>query len=144
MTTAEVNAASVFADARRMQRSSLDLMAAGSVRDASEMAWMAVTSATNALVLTRTGEAPADLKDSSRKLRELGITDLSLRALATRNSMFRVVLHDECFLSGMCDPIESVVSLIRETAEYIRDAERLAEIALSRQEGNDSSPSRKV
>ena len=126
MATAEANAASVFADARRMQRSSLDLMAAGSVRDAAEMAWMAVTSATNGLVLARTGRVPADIRDSSRKLRELGIADLSLRALATRNSTFRVVLHDECFLSGMCDPIESVVSLIRETAEYIRDAERLA------------------
>lgn len=126
MATAEVNAASIFADARRMQSSSLDLMAAGSVRDASEMAWMAVTSATNALVLTRTGEAPADSRDSSRKLRELGVADPSLRALATRNSTFLIVLHHDCFLSGTCDPIESVVSLIRETADYIQDTERLA------------------
>ena len=127
MATAEANASSVFADARRMQRSSLDLMAAGSVRDASEMAWMAVTSATNGLVVARTGDVPADSQDSSRKLRGLGIADLSLRALAARNSTFRVFLHDDCFLSGMCDPIESVVSLIRETADYIRDAERLVE-----------------
>ncbi len=127
MATAEANAAGVFADARRMQRSSLDLMAAGSVRDAAEMAWMAVTSATNALVLSRTGEAPADWQASSRRLRELGLADSSVRALATRSSTFRVVLHDECFVLGTCDPIESVVSLIRETAEYIRDAEGLAE-----------------
>ena len=34
-------------------------------------------------------------------------------------------LHGDCFIEGHCDPEEFVVRLIRDTAGYTRDAERL-------------------
>ena len=35
-------------------------------------------------------------------------------------------LHGECFYSGDCEPLDNTELLIRETAQYIADAERLA------------------
>ena len=36
-------------------------------------------------------------------------------------------LHGHCFYMGLCDPIEETERRIRETADYIEDAQRLAE-----------------
>ena len=36
-------------------------------------------------------------------------------------------LHGHCFYMGLCDPLEETERRIRETADYIDDAERLAE-----------------
>ena len=38
-------------------------------------------------------------------------------------------LHGGCFYNGLCDPIEDTERRIRETADYIGDAERMAGIA---------------
>ena len=35
--------------------------------------------------------------------------------------------HGECFYNGLCDPLEDTERRIRRTADYIDDAERLAE-----------------
>ena len=36
-------------------------------------------------------------------------------------------LHGHCFYMVLCDPIEETERRIRETADYIEDAQRLAE-----------------
>ena len=36
-------------------------------------------------------------------------------------------LHGECFYNGLCDPLEDTERRIREKADYIEDAQRLAE-----------------
>ena len=36
-------------------------------------------------------------------------------------------LHGHCFYMGLCDPLEETERRIRETGDYIGDAERLAE-----------------
>ena len=36
------------------------------------------------------------------------------------------VLHGDCFYTGLCEPIEDTERLIRETADYIEQARRLA------------------
>lgn len=127
MATAEANAASVFADARRMHESALERMAAGDIRDAAEKAWCATLRATDALILTRTGELPPISPVTTRELRRMAMTDAIVEDLLNRYRARQSGLHGECFYAGLCEPIEDTERLIRETADYVRDAERLAE-----------------
>ena len=36
------------------------------------------------------------------------------------------MLHGDCFYQGMCEPMEDIAELIRDTLDYIQDAEALA------------------
>ena len=126
MTTVEADAARIFSDARHMRDAALAQMAAGDIRDAAEKAWCATLRATEALVLVRTGEGPSTSTAAGRRLRALSMSDQSLWDLRTRYLDRQSVLHGECFYHDYCDP-EETGRLIRETADYIRDAERLAQ-----------------
>ena len=126
MTTAEVNPASIFADAHSMDAAALDRLAAGDVRDAAEKAWCATLRATEALILARTGQQPGYSTTASRTLRSISRTDPTLRDLRIRYFDRQAALHGECFYHGFCDPIDTEL-LIRETADYIRDAQHLAD-----------------
>ena len=37
-------------------------------------------------------------------------------------------LHGECFYNGLCDPIEDTERRVRETSDYIEDAEGLSAV----------------
>ncbi len=126
MTTAEVNSASIFADARRMHTAALERLAAGDTRDAAEKAWCATLRATEGLVLARTSQQPQTSTAAGRRLRAIAETDLALRDLRLRYLDRQAVLHGECFYHDYCEPVETE-RLIRETADYIQGAERLAE-----------------
>jgi hypothetical protein len=126
MTTVEAEAARIFSDARHMRDAALAQMAAGDVRDAAEKAWCATLRATEALVLIRTGEGPSTSTAAGRRLRALSMSDQSLWDLRDRYLVRQAILHGECFYHDYCDP-EETGRLIRETADYIRDAERLAQ-----------------
>ena len=126
MTTAQATPASVFTDARRMHESSLERMAAGGIRDAAEKAWCAAKRATDALVVARTGELPPKSPDTTRALWRMSAADPSVRNLQSRYFEWQGALHGDCFYTGQCEPIEDTERLIRATADYIRDVERLA------------------
>ncbi len=126
MTTVETDAAGVFADAHRMYAAALDRMAAGDIRDAAEKAWCAAKRATDALILARTGSLPPRSPDTSRGLRRLAESDPNTQTLHDRYFARQALLHGECFYTGLCDPIDATERLIRETIDFIRDAERLA------------------
>ena len=126
MTTVDTDAAGVFADAHRMYDSALDRMAAGDIRDAAEKAWCAAKRATDALILARTGSLPPRSPDTSRGLRRLAESDPNTQTLHDRYFARQALLHGECFYTGLCDPIDATERLIRETIDFIRDAERLA------------------
>ena len=126
MTTVEANAARIFADARRMRDAALERMAAGDVRDAAEKAWCATLRATEALVLARTGQEPETSTAAGRRLQVLVAADPKLWDLRTRYFDRQGVLHGECFYHDYYQPVV-IERLIRETADYIRDAERLAQ-----------------
>ncbi len=126
MTTVEANAARIFQDARRMADSALERMAAGDVRDAAEKAWCATVRATEALVLARTGQEPETSTAAGRRLSALTMDDPSLVNLRLRYSDRQRVLHGECFYHEYCQPVVTE-RLISETADYVRDAERLAQ-----------------
>ena len=126
MTTVEADAARIFADARRMRDAALERMAAGDVRDAAEKAWCATLRATEALVLARTGQEPGRSTAASRRLRTLSMSDLSLWDLRLRYADRQEVLHGECFYHDYYDQ-EEIGRLVRETTDYVRDAERLSQ-----------------
>ena len=125
MTT--VTSAVVFEDAERMHVAALDRMAAGDIRDAAEKAWCAAKRATDALVLARTGELPPELRDTTKTLQSMAAADPAFRGLRARYFERQGSLHGNCFYTGWCEPIEDIELLIRETADFIRDARRLAE-----------------
>ena len=128
MTTAAADATRVFADARRMHESALRRMAAGDIRDAAEKAWCAAKRATDALILARTGEEPRRSTDTGAGLRALERVEPDAGSLRARYYERQGALHGECFYIGLCEPVEGIELLIRETADYIEDARRLAEV----------------
>ena len=125
MTTAETEAAAVFADAQDVLNSAFAQISAGDLRDAAEKAWCATVRATEALILVRTGEAPHTSTTAGRRLRALSETDASLGNIRLRYLERQAILHGDCFYHGYCEPSETE-RLIRETAGYIEDARRLA------------------
>ena len=128
MTTAAADATRVFADARQMHESALRRMAAGDIRDAAEQAWCAAKRATDALILARTGEEPRRSTDTGSRLRALERVEPDAGSLRARYYERQGALHGECFYIGLCEPVEGIERLIRETADYIDDARRLAEV----------------
>ena len=125
MTTVEANADRIFADARLMRDAALERLAAGDIRDAAEKAWCATVRATEGLVLARTGQEPGTSTAAGRRLTALSEDDPSLMDLRLRYSDRQRVLHGECFYHDYCQPVVTE-RLIRETSDYVLDAERLA------------------
>ena len=52
--------------------------------------------------------------------------DSGVMTLVDRYYARQSQLHGECFYLGLCEPADATERRIRETAGYIRDAERLA------------------
>ena len=117
--------AAIFQDAHEVHASALRKLAEGDVRDAAEKAWCATKRATDALILARTGEEPPTTSLTSRGLDSLARTDSVVKPLVGRYYSRITQLHGECFYNGICDP-EETERRIRETADYIWDAENLA------------------
>ena len=117
---------SIFADARNLHADALRLLEAGDIRDAAEKAWRATKRATDALIIARTGEAPQFSSDTSRGLVRLAAADSAVNPLIGRYYSRQGHLHGECFYHGICEPAGEVERRIRQTADYITDAMRLA------------------
>ena len=122
------DAARIFADARSMYASALERLAADDIRDASEKAWCAAKRATDALILARTGEEPERSTETGSSLRELARIERAALSLRSRYYERQGVLHGECFYVGLCEPRADIEELIRNTIDYIQDAERLADL----------------
>ena len=123
-TTDRVSA--IFADARAVHADALRLLEAGDIRDAAEKAWCATKRATDALILACTGEEPVISSDRSRGMGRLATDDYAVRPLHKRYHVTLAYLHGTCYSLGVCEPIDEVERRIRQTADYINDAERLA------------------
>ena len=119
----------IFQDARVLQADALEMLALGKIRNAAEKAWGATKRATDALVLSRTGEEPERTPETGAGLNELAFQDQAVRdaRMVARYYTRQGRLHGGCFYNGLCDPIEDTERRIRETSDYIEDAERLAE-----------------
>ena len=123
---AAAQAAGAFVDARVMHGAAMARLEAGDIRDAAEKAWCATKRAADGVIIARTGETPQKSPETTRMLRQLAIQDDDVRQLTYGYYAARDVLHGDCFYSGLCDPLEDTMRLIRETIDYIAEAERLA------------------
>lgn len=118
----------IFADARAMHASALERLSAGDIRDAAEKAWCATKRATEALLLAVNGEIPPTTVGVSGGLRGLSRESDEAKLLQRQFSETARFLHHDCFYNGHCEPVEDTGRLIRETAQYIEDAEALARL----------------
>ena len=116
----------LFADSHAMYDSALERWDAGDIRDAAEKAWCATYRATNALILSRTGEEPEVTRDTARQLDRLARSEEKARILVGRYYSRQVRLHGDCFYLGIVSDEDEIERRIRETIDYITDAESLA------------------
>ena len=114
----------LFDDARQMQVQALERLNEGDIRDAAEKAWCATKRATDALVLSRTGEEPPSTHDTTEALLALARQSGTYETLVGRYFTRISYLHGTCFYSGICGP--DVKRRIIETDQYIGDAQALA------------------
>ena len=124
VTTDKVSA--IFADARTMHSEALRQLAAGDIRDAAEKAWCATKRATDALILSLTGAEPIISSETTKGITLIAAEYSAGESLRKRYFSRQGELHGACFYLGACDPIDEVERRIRETADYINDAENLA------------------
>ena len=129
MTTRTNRIEEIFQDARELQADALEMLAQSRIRNAAEKAWGATKRATDALILARTDEEPELTGETSDGLLHLDADDNEVRRarLLARYFTRQGQLHGRCFYNAHCDPLEQTERRIRETADYIDDAERLAE-----------------
>ena len=126
MTTTTDRISAIFADARGLYADALRLLEAGDIRDAAEKAWCATKRATDGLILARTGETTELSPATTQGLVALAAEDRNIWSLRRRYFSRQSELHGACFYLGACEPLEEVERRIRQTADYISDAERLA------------------
>ena len=126
MTTTTDRISAIFSDARSVHADALCMLEAGDVRDAAEKAWCATKRATDALLLAQTGIEPQISSETSRGLATLATQDQAFRRLRRRYHSRQSTLHGDCFYLGICEPFDDVERRIRQTADYITDAERLS------------------
>ena len=115
----------LFDDSKDMQSASLEHLNAGDIRDAAEKAWCATKRATDALILARTEKEPETTGMTTEGILALARISGAFEALVGRYFTRISYLHGTCFYDGMCGP--DTERRIRETADYIRDAELLAD-----------------
>ena len=116
----------IFADAQAVHADALRLLEAGDARDAAEKAWCATKRATDALILARTGVEPQISSHTTRGIAALAGEDRAAESLRRRYFSRQSELHGACFYLGVCEPAAEVERRIRQTINYISDAERLA------------------
>ena len=116
----------ILADSRAVYTDAMRLLVTGDIRDAAEKAWCATKRATDALIMARTDEEPETSSDTSGGLLVLADGDDAVRPLVGRYYSRQHYLHGRCFYFGNCEPADEVERRIRETADYINDAEALA------------------
>ena len=118
----------IFADARQVHAEAVERLEQGDIRDAAEKAWCATLRATNALILARTGEEPLRTPQTSVQLDRLVRSDRQrFQTLVGRYLSRQTRLHGDCFYLGICEPRDEIERRIRETIQYIQDAEALAD-----------------
>ena len=116
----------IFADARAVHADALRLLSEGDIRDAAEKAWCATKRATDALILARTGVEVEQSPATTSGILRLESEDRAVSSLARRYFSRQGRLHGACFYLGVCEPLDEVERRIRQTANYITDAENLA------------------
>ena len=124
--TSDLKSASdaAFSDAREQYDSAVERLGVGDVRDACGKAWNATRAATRAAALAR-GEDPQNTNQISGWIRTVGRSTPGFEALPGLYAERVRFLYQEACYDGHIDN-EDIPFLIYGTADYIRQAERLA------------------
>jgi hypothetical protein len=117
----------LFADAWLLYEDAIEELQRGKIRNSAEKAWGATKRATDALLLSRNGREPGSTGQTSRGVKALSRQDSATVQLALHYTDRAHTLHGRCFYDNDCEPEDAVRDDIRDTAQYIRDAEVLAE-----------------
>ena len=116
----------LLAEAWGFYEEALELLEQGDLRHAAGRAWDASEKATNALIVERTGREPQYMREISIEVAYLGQESQALAAFRSRFAGQAETLYGDCFIDNHCEPEDYHAEMIRNTAEYIQDAERLA------------------
>lgn len=119
----------LIADAWSLHADAQEMLSQGRLRNAAEKAWGATKRATDAVILERTGREPGTSGITYMGIRGLRHQNPDLESVANRYSQRMQDLHGSVFYDGILDPQEPIVRDIDATADYIRDAERLADVS---------------
>ncbi len=117
----------LFADARDMYQDALEMLDQGRLRNAADKAWVATKRATDALILARTGEEPRTSGQTMRMIRQLRRQDLALETLRQSYGTRQSFLHGACFYDGILEPEDDIIADVRDTIDYIQEAEAMAQ-----------------
>ena len=115
----------ILADAWTLYEDAVEMLGQGRSRNAADKAWGATNRATDALIPERTSEEPERTTQTSSCIRLLRRQGEELGSLHSRCIARVSQLHGDCFYDGHCGPEDYFGELIRDTADYIRDAEKL-------------------
>ena len=118
----------LFADARRLYEDALEMLDQNRLRNAAEKAWGATKRATDGLILARTGKEPRTSGQTARVLQQLRRQDSSLEQLRLKYGARQYFLHGRCFYDGIVEPADAVIADVRETIDYINEAEAMAKV----------------
>ncbi len=121
-TAASAHAA--FDDAWEQYNSAIERLGAGDIRDACGKAWNATRGATRAAALAH-GEDPQSTNHISAWIRRVGRNRNGFELMPPMFSERARFLHQEACYDGFIDN-EDIPDLIYGTADYIRQAQRLA------------------
>ena len=118
----------LFEEARLMKNAALTLMHTGDIREAAGKAAESMTLAVGGMLVARTGQKETTSGWISWGFKKIGD---SLEIETIREAYFwnSGVLLEGCYENGDCSPIEEIIKVIRETDQFIQDAERLADSA---------------
>ena len=115
-----------FSDAWDQFNSAIERLDAGDIRDACGKAWNATRAATKAAALAH-GEDPPTTNHLSGWIRRMGLEKDDFKTMPLMYSARARFLHQEGCYDGFIDNPDIPV-LIQETADYIRQAQRLASL----------------
>ena len=101
------------------------------LRMSAEKTWAATLMATNALILARTGVEPELDDDDGTEKRLLGLYKEfpDWEGFTGRFATIAEDIYKAAVVERIVDPVYLLIHDIRETAEYIRECERLASVS---------------
>lgn len=114
----------MFSDAWEQYDSALERFDAGDIRDACGKAWNATRAATRAAALAH-GEDPQNTNHISSWIRRVGREFNGFDLMPLMFGARARFLHQQACYDGHIDDPD-IPDMIRDTADYIRQAERLA------------------
>ena len=119
--------AELFQTAHAHHTQALELLDQGQLRAAAAQAWAAALTATNALILSRTGQAPEDLREVNVLLQQFAQANPSQRPLLTHyRHLHDFLLHHNGMYDGFSVLAGGITVDIRDAGNYLRDVEGLA------------------